>query len=801
MTKRISKPTLKAAATAAVLAVAPLGVEAAECFDRDTDDPKAGNATAVVGPFIDVDRLDRSDVFRPESGDDMFTGDTVMTGDDSHMQLKLCDWSTYTFSPNSEAAISEFYDAQGAGRRRVVNYARGGFRYSSGRDTEPDSTEVEIQETGVTMGVRGTNVILVELDGYIYALLEGPVRDNNGLTPKGLVEFWTGDNRDAIEAVLKRPGFVVRIGPDGVSDPYRADEDLLRRIYDAFVPVIPETDGSTLDYAGDPLNNSGQGAQEGEDEQQYAENKNEQDDENTENRPEQPSVEEGDMTPPPPPPPMTIPVGEILPLDALDEFADAQTANPDGVLFAVAAAQIDDGSTVEDGVVVFQIHVDWASRTIAPEALASFVRFDGSVTNPDDLTARNPSGFDPDADFEDDYLAALLASAGVPFADGDGDFAVFITPAYRLTIRQGEGDAVTADIAANFTGDNGLETVMLSGGLDDLVFSPGEGELAYFTFALGSLLSQSELEGSATSGSTIVTGSSTDVISTLGTPTPLTGVSFAQLEVDFGSRTVGGGSSFLVISAAADPAIGGANTVQYVALDEAAPFDSGLFGLAFYTLASITSDPNALKGEAGLSEGDGLEASIAAILSDGAGNHLYTEISAFQDSGVPALSTIAALEAAAVDLGAGTYHFDGTFDGRGFGGGADLRRADGSFLFGSAQASIDINFADRTVGGGDSYVFVAIDDSSSGFTLDIFENLNAVGFDDAAGDAGVFGFGADDFSGTNIDNALFLIRDGTGGDAGDNADLFFNFNDGAGGEGIGRIESMPRTAGPTPSSL
>ena len=37
-----------------------------------------------------------------------------------------------------------------------MNYARGGFRYSSGRDTEPGSTEVEIQESGVTMGVRGT---------------------------------------------------------------------------------------------------------------------------------------------------------------------------------------------------------------------------------------------------------------------------------------------------------------------------------------------------------------------------------------------------------------------------------------------------------------------------------------------------------------------------------------------------------------------------------------------------------------------------------------------------------------------
>ncbi|MCK5748819.1 MAG: FecR domain-containing protein, partial [Oricola sp.] len=147
---------LKSAASALVLALLPLGANAAECFDNETDDPKAGNATAVVGPEVDVDRMSQSAIFRPESGDDMFTGDTVRTGDESHLQLKLCDWSTYTFSPNSESSISEFYDPSGAGRRRIVNYARGGLRMSSGRDTEPGATDVEIQESGVTMGVRGT---------------------------------------------------------------------------------------------------------------------------------------------------------------------------------------------------------------------------------------------------------------------------------------------------------------------------------------------------------------------------------------------------------------------------------------------------------------------------------------------------------------------------------------------------------------------------------------------------------------------------------------------------------------------
>ena len=600
---------------------------------------------------------------------------------------------------------------------------------------------------------------------------------------------------DAVVAVLKRPGFAVRIGPDGVSEPFRADDALLRRIYEAFVPVVPEDDGSTFEYAGDPLNQSGQGAQEGDDYQQFAENKHEQDDENTENKPEQPSVDEDDDIDPPPPPPVEIDVGDILPLDILDDFADAQVNNPDGVLFAIAPAQVDNGSRVENGVVIFQIHVDWASRTVAPEALASFVKFDFTVTDPDDLTQANQAGYFPGQDFAAAYLAALFDSAGIPFSGGDNDLAVFLTPTYTLTIRQGENDTVTADISVDYDGSDGNFSINLAGGIDDLQFSPGEGELAYFTFPLGYALSGAEFEAYGGSGVQTMSGVSTNVISTLGDAAPLTGVTVAQIEVDFDNRTVGGGSSFIAVAAAADPATGGANTVAYVALDQAAPFDSGLFGLAFYTVASISNDPNALKGQVIFSASDGLDASLASIIADGAGNHLYTENELSESFGATAISTIAELEALAGDLGAGTYRYDSL--GRGAPGVVGFRQANGVFSTGNAEASIDINFANRTVGGGASYVGVSIDDTANNFSLSFTEILNAVSFDDAAAGAGVFGFGADDFSGANMQNALFLIRDGDADAAGAFADIYFNFTDGAGGEGTGQIDFMPRNQGAT----
>ncbi|WP_375202852.1 hypothetical protein [Hyphococcus sp.] len=773
---------LKATAAAAALSIFAAPVMAAECFDEDTNDPKAGNATAVVGPEVDVSRSTASQIFRPESGDDMFSEDYVRTGDESLLQLKLCDWSTYTFSPNSESAINEFYDASGAGRRRVVNFVRGGVRYSSGRDTEPGDTEVEIQDSGVTMGVRGTNVIIVEIDGYVYALLEGPLRDNSGLTPKGLVEFWT-DNEDDIAARLKRPGWVVRIGPDGISEPYRADEELLKKIYDAFLPVIPEGDGEEQDYAGDPLNRSGQGAQEGDDGQQYAGNKGGQDNWNTEYLPEDPYSGFG------------VPVGEILPLDVLDDFAATQMS-PNGHLFVIAPAElsIENGGTpiTQDGIVMFQIAIDWANRTIAPEALASFVKFDFTVTDPDDLTQRSGTGIEPAPEVIEAFLEAQLASSGVPFTTGEGGVSLFNTPGYTLTVRQGEGGTVTVDVSSEFSAsDPNNNNYILAGGANDLLLSPGNGELAFFTADLADVYSQTELENVGTRAPVMLANESTNIISTLGDPARLTGWSVAQLEVNFANRTIGGGSSFIAISAAADPAIGGDNTAQYVALDQAAPFDSGLFGLAFYTLASLSSDSSVVAGEAMVGPGDNFLGNIAAILADGAGNHLYTETPLYQTSfNVEQISTIADIDAVGVTLGGGVFNFDGGFDF------AEVQRADGGFSFGDAFAGIDIDFGSRTVGGGDSFLEININDSANSYAFNSVEFISAVSFDDAANGAGVFGFGADEFSGSNIQNALFLIRDDSGA-AGETADLYFNFQDGMGGEGVGAIEQMTRQPGAT----
>ena len=366
-------------------------------------------------------------------------------------------------------------------------------------------------------------------------------------------------------------------------------------------------------------------------------------------------------------------------------------------------------------------------------------------------------------------------------------------------MRQGPNGTVTVDVALeDFAGVDGQGvTYVVNSAADDVALLPAEGDLAYFSTPLGSVFTPAQLDNLVRGGTATLVGVTDLVISTLGSATQIDGVAVAQLEVNFTNRTVGGGSSFLAISAAANPAIGGQNTVQYVPLNQTVPFGGGLFNLAFYTLAPLSSSGNVVKGEALIANVEGLGGAIAAIVRDGAGNHLYTDVELLEDiDGVGAISTIAALEAQAGNLGGGTFYYDGRNSGSGF---VNLERANGSVEFGGAVANIDINFANRTVGGGNSHIAFDINNPLNNFNLSVLEYLNAVSFDDAISSVGVFGFDAGDFDGTNIDNAMFLIRSGGNIGAGEAADIYFNFNDGAGGKGFGGVVDMPLTPGASPA--
>ena len=803
-TRRSLRTLLKSTAAGAALACAPGVASAADCFDKDTDDPKAGNATAIIGPAVGRKRLDADAFTRPAVGDDMFGGDRVRTGDASHLQLKLCDWSTYTFPPQSESDIDEFYDADGVSRRRVVNFVRGGFRFASGRSTKPGATQVKFQDSGVTMGVRGTNVIIAEVDGVTYALLEGPSQDNSGLARQGQIVFWEGDNPNEITARLLRPGFAVTVGPDGVSRPFRADADLLRRIYQTFTPapgVATAADTSDGGYSGDPEQDSGLDAQAAGVTTASVEQTGETEDATTDNQPERPAEMGMDM------------MMAELSLAALDSFAASQ-ANPKGFVSAVSSAQVfvDDGSgevLADEGVALVQLEVDWANRTLAPDAFSSFVQFDFSVSDPTDLTVDDVDFFIPP-----EVAAALAANGGLaslafPFENGVNGAAQFINGPLTFSFVNGENGAVVANVLNEvlLTDANGVQYRFVTSA-DGLNLGEGGGDLTFSDVPLAFVLSPEELDAlnprtvarvagagggipASQTGVTTLTGFSGDNGVALADGTALNGVSFAQLQIDFNNRTVGGGDSFIVVSAplGAGPSSTPVQAGEILLLNNPVSFDDGLLDLTIFSFSQLAATGGFQNGQAVVAQDEGegiLIGQIAGTLDTDEGVALSTFID-LADSGVtlaPVLSVTDFVGLADADA-ALTGRFDSALSPR---GGAPSALVDGVLLFGSAvegAALIEVDFSNRTVGGGDSFVSLNIPTASIAFN----EAITQVSFDEGLSGLGVFAFGP---GGTNsaLTSAILIARNQGDGLSDTTADLIFRF-DVNGVDGSAQLADLP----------
>lgn len=775
-------PTL--IALVGVLAAAGGTAQAAECFDQQAGQDKAGETTAVIGPQVVVVRDGASDNPRPQTGADIWTGDLLRTGAESMLQLKMCDWSTYTLAPESESAVSEFYQADGATGRRVVNFLRGSLRFASGKNSAPDSTEIRIQDSGVTMGIRGTNVLVAEVDGVVYAVLEGPPRQTTALERQGAVDIYAEATRERRVASLRRPRFAVRIDAQGqVSEPFRVSADFLSEIYARFVPTTAMVQTTSAAEA-KPLADSGQSAQEGQPMQASTYAQTWSDNLVVERYPEQP-FNQSDQ-----------PASRA----ALREFAARQDP-PRQHLFAVLPAQFELNNPEQaqpqtiDGVALIQIEIDADRGLIAPDPLASFVRLATSVDNPDDLSQESVDVTLP-GDVAQAFYDLVLASQSISLDGDSGDVAIFESLLFRLSARPDAEDGLLFDvvIAGDALSDSGSSATVNGLGLN-LLAQPGSGEFAFFTANLASILNLADLDDVLPQGGqTVLSGSTAQVLASFGRALPLRGVGYFQLEVDFAARELGGEQSFLALTAAADPLIGAEPATRLVELDQGVDLQAGRLNLALYALSDLSSDSGPLRGQVVLVDtGQGVQAQIAAIV-DGAGpNNFYAEIEATEDSLLVAsdLARIDELSAQAEVLGRGTFRYQSQ-PGQGR---IAYVTADGVPINGTAQASIDINFADRTLGGGSSAVSLQVADDCCGSLIDAREALRAVDFDEAIQGRGLFGLDSADFDGVNIQSLLLLLRNDPELGVGGRADALLQIQGAEGGRGLGQILQMPLEQG------
>jgi hypothetical protein len=213
--RRLARTAVAAALAAAVASQAP-GPAAAK--------PAQAGVSAAVRGEVALTSVVSRETRRPESGEDVFLGDAVATGDESGMQLLLLDESVFTIGEESELVIDRYvYDPDRGAAELSASLLKGGLRFVSGGISRTQPENVELKLPAATIGVRGTIVSTLQTPEGAYVFLDGPAQDNSAFQREGLANVTAG----GATVTLSRSGFATFVPTGGVPQaPFRPDPQL-----------------------------------------------------------------------------------------------------------------------------------------------------------------------------------------------------------------------------------------------------------------------------------------------------------------------------------------------------------------------------------------------------------------------------------------------------------------------------------------------------------------------------------------------------------------------------------------------
>jgi hypothetical protein len=114
------------------------------------DDPKIGAATATKNK---VEGVVGGASHSISKGTDVYSNETVRTGDASVADLKFIDETSLSVGPISEIRLDKFvYDPTGSSGSVVIEATRGAFRFVTGKQ---DQKAYQIKTPYGTLGIRG----------------------------------------------------------------------------------------------------------------------------------------------------------------------------------------------------------------------------------------------------------------------------------------------------------------------------------------------------------------------------------------------------------------------------------------------------------------------------------------------------------------------------------------------------------------------------------------------------------------------------------------------------------------------
>ncbi len=135
---------------------------------------QAGVAAAVKGD-VRVTTVE-SEMHPLKSGDKVYMGDVIETGDDGQLQVLLLDQTVFTLGPLSSIKMDEFvYDPATDDGKVKASMVKGIFRFVSGKIAHKKPENMEVTLPAGSIGIRGTIVAGIIDGAKSLVVLLGPV--------------------------------------------------------------------------------------------------------------------------------------------------------------------------------------------------------------------------------------------------------------------------------------------------------------------------------------------------------------------------------------------------------------------------------------------------------------------------------------------------------------------------------------------------------------------------------------------------------------------------------------------------
>ncbi|MDD5671703.1 MAG: FecR family protein [Candidatus Omnitrophica bacterium] len=183
-----------------------------------------------------------------ESGENIFLGDQITTGDKGRLQILLLDETVFTIGSNSAMVIDQFvYDPANHDGEIKAKIVKGTFRFVTGQIAHKKPSRMRVDLPAGSIGVRGT-IVAGQVDGmHSFVALMGPGDGNNAGANQGSIVVSNVVNGQTVEETVNRTGYGSVIDGTGSapSPAFQVPAEQMNSLVSTFSPGPSDQGGSS----------------------------------------------------------------------------------------------------------------------------------------------------------------------------------------------------------------------------------------------------------------------------------------------------------------------------------------------------------------------------------------------------------------------------------------------------------------------------------------------------------------------------------------------------------------------------